>query len=126
MKVFMIVDDSPVIRKVARRIIEGMGYVVAEAEDGIDGLEKCDHAMPDAVMVDWDMPRMGGVEFIEQLKSRPAAAQTKVLFCTSEVNMPEMMKAKRAGADGYVIKPFTRAILQQSFSENGIEQPVAA
>jgi two-component system chemotaxis response regulator CheY len=121
MKIFMIVDDSPVIRKVARRILEGMGYVVCEAEDGVDALEKCSHNMPDAIMVAWDMPRMDGVEFIESLRSSEEADATKILFCTSEVMVTEMMKAKRAGCQGYMLKPFTRDILQHKLSEIGIE-----
>ena len=121
MKIFMIVDDSPVIRKVARRILEDMGYVVAEAEDGADALDKCSHNMPDVIMVDWEMPRMNGVEFIEALRSNEAADATKILYCTSEVMVTEMMKAKRAGCQGYMLKPFTRDILQYKLSEIGVE-----
>ncbi|MCF6321640.1 MAG: response regulator [Rhizobiaceae bacterium] len=121
MKIFMIVDDSPVIRKVARRILEGIGYVVSEAEDGIDALEKCANNMPDIILVDWEMPRMDGVEFINAIRSREEADQVKILFCTSEVLVTEMMKAKRAGCQGYLLKPFTKASLQQKLTEIGIE-----
>lgn len=121
MKIFMIVDDSPVIRKVARRILEGMGYVVCEAEDGLDALEKCNHNMPDVIMVDWAMPRMDGVEFIDAIRANVAADSTKILYCTSEVMVTEMMKAKRAGCQGYMLKPFTRDILQHKLSEIGVE-----
>ena len=120
MKFFMIVDDSPIIRKVARRILEGIGYVVAEAVDGVDALEKCGHSMPDIIMVDWDMPRMNGIEFIQGLKSLEGSQNTKTLFCTSEVMMNEMMQAKRAGCDGFLLKPFTRTILMQKLSEIGV------
>ena len=125
MRIFMIVDDSPVIRKVARRILEGMGYVVVEAEDGVDALEKCVHNMPDGILVDWDMPRMDGVEFIEALRTREEADRTKILFCTSELMVTEMMRAKRAGCQGYLLKPYTRDILQQKLSEIGIERIAA-
>ena len=125
MKIFMVIDDSPVIRKVARRILEGMGYVVSEAVDGVDALEKCVHNMPDAIMVDWDMPRMDGVEFIEALRTREEADNTKILFCTSEVMVTEMMKAKRAGCQGYMLKPYTRDTLQQKLAEIGIESVAA-
>ena len=121
MKIFMIIDDSPVIRMVARRILEGMGYVVSEAEDGVDALEKCAHNMPDVIMVDWEMPRMDGVEFIEAFRESEAGDATKILFCTSEVMVTEMMKAKRAGCQGYMLKPFTRNILQHKLSEIGVE-----
>ena len=121
MKIFMIVDDSPVIRKVARRILESMGYVVAEAVDGIDALEKCSRNMPDAIIVDWDMPRMDGVEFISELHARADSEQVKILFCTSEVIVTEMMKAKRAGCHGYILKPFTKEVLQNGLAEIGFE-----
>ena len=117
----MIVDDSPVIRKVARRILESMGYVVAEAVDGIDALEKCSQNMPDAVIVDWDMPRMDGVEFISELHARADSERVKILFCTSEVIVTEMMKAKRAGCHGYILKPFTKEVLQNGLAEIGFE-----
>jgi two-component system chemotaxis response regulator CheY len=125
MKIFMIVDDSPVIRKVVRRFLEGMGYVVTEAVDGVDALEKCNHNMPDVVIVDWDMPRMDGVEFITELRLLPESDRTKILFCTSEVIVTEMMKAKRAGCHGYILKPFTREILQRGLIDIGIDAVAA-
>ncbi len=125
MKIFMIVDDSPVIRKVARRIFEGMGYVVCEAVDGLDALEKCNTNMPDAIIVDWEMPRMNGVEFITQFHLLRGSEDSKVLFCTSEVNVTEMMKAKRAGCHGYIVKPFTRDILNNALLNVGIEATAA-
>ena len=125
MKIFMIVDDSPVIRKVARRIFEGMGHIVSEAVDGLDALEKCNASMPDAIIVDWDMPRMNGVEFITQFHLLRGSENTKVLFCTSEVNVTEMMKAKRAGCHGYIVKPFTRDILNNGLLNVGIEAAAA-
>jgi len=125
MKIFMIVDDSPVIRKVARRIFEGMGHVVTEAVDGLDALEKCNENMPDAIIVDWDMPRMNGVDFITQFHLLRGSENAKVLFCTSEVNVTEMMKAKRAGCHGYIVKPFTRDILSNGLLNVGIETEAA-
>ncbi len=125
MKIFMIVDDSPIIRKVARRIFEGMGHVVNEAVDGLDALEKCNSSMPDAIIVDWEMPRMNGVEFINQFHLLRGSEDTKVLFCTSEVNVTEMMKAKRAGCHGYIVKPFTRDILNNAILSVGIEAAAA-
>ena len=125
MNIFMIVDDSPVIRKVARRILEGMGYVVMEAVDGVDALDKCSQSMPDALIVDWDMPRMDGVEFINILNSRAEADRAKILFCTSEMMVTEMMKAKRAGCHGYILKPFTRDILQNGLKQIGFDAVAA-
>lgn len=121
MKIFLIVDDSPVIRKVARRILEGMNFVVCEAEDGVDALEKCEHNMPDVILVDWQMPKMDGLEFIEALRQREAADNTKILYCTSEVMVSEMTRAKRAGCQGYLLKPYTKSILENKLSEIGVD-----
>ena len=125
MKIFMIVDDSPVIRKVVHRILDGMGHVVIEAEDGIEALEKSALRMPDVVIVDWDMPRMSGVDFILEFRSRDDCHQTKILFCTSGVMVTEMMKAKRAGCDGYVMKPFTRDVLRNALANIGLDEIAA-
>ncbi|MEO0871845.1 MAG: response regulator, partial [Pseudomonadota bacterium] len=71
MKTCLIVDDSRVIRKVSRHILETLGFTVDEAENGQEGLNACDKAMPDVVLLDWNMPVMTGIEFIIQLRKRP-------------------------------------------------------
>lgn len=120
MKIFMLVDDSPVIRKVASRILTDLGFVVVEAKDGYDALEKCRYNMPDIVMVDWDMPAMDGIEFIEEVKKIDVDKKAKILYCTSEILIPEMTRAKRSGADGYLMKPFNRSLIVQKLQEVGM------
>lgn len=117
MKIFLIVDDSPVIRKVASRIISDLGYVVVESEDGLDALEKAQNSMPDAILVDWDLPSMSGVEFIEEFRKLPGSKATRIVFCTSEVIVSEMTRAKRAGANGFMLKPFNREIITHKIGE---------
>jgi two-component system chemotaxis response regulator CheY len=128
MKIFMIADDSPVIRKVAKRIIEDLGFVVVEAESGEEAQSLCASSMPDGILVDWDLPGISGVELVTWLGHHPDAEHTKVIFCTSQVMLAEMTKAKRAGADGFLLKPFNRQMLANKFSELGLsgDQPVAA
>ncbi|MCO5133025.1 MAG: response regulator [Phyllobacteriaceae bacterium] len=128
MKIFMIADDSPVIRKVAKRIIEDLGFIVVEAADGLQAQALCADNMPDGILVDWDMPGMDGLELIQWLAAYPKAEKLKVLFCTSEVNVPLMTRAKRAGADGFLLKPFNRHMIASKFGEVGLleEPPVAA
>ena len=123
MKIFMIADDSPVIRKVAKRIIEDLGFVVVEAESGEQAQAICSNSMPDGVLVDWDMPGISGVELVNWLGHHPDAEMTKVLFCTSQVMLSEMTKAKRAGADGFLLKPFNRQMLANKFAELGLIEP---
>ena len=120
MKVFMLVDDSPVIRKVANRILSDVGFVVVEANDGYEALEKCRGNMPDAVIVDWDLPSMSGLEFIEEFVKMEDAQNTRLLYCTSEIMVSEMTKAKRAGCHAFLMKPFNREILLQKVAEAGV------
>ncbi len=78
------VDDSAVIRKVARRIIEEIGFVVSEAEDGANALDLCAEAMPDVILLDWNMPNKDGYAFLQELRRTEAGLKPKVIFCTTE------------------------------------------
>ena len=120
MKIFMIVDDSPVIRKVGRRLIEDLGFIVVEAPDGERALAMARENMPDGIMVDWQMPGMSGIDMLQEFFHMPGASNAKALFCTSALMVPEMAKAKRAGAAGFIMKPFNRKVLKQKFEEIGL------
>jgi two-component system chemotaxis response regulator CheY len=102
----LIVDDSRVIRKITRHIVEGLGMSVDEAEDGSEGLKACDARMPDLILLDWNMPVMNGIEFIRALRARTDGAQPKVVFCTTEYDADHIREAIAAGANEYVMKPF--------------------
>src|SRR5450432_1538371 len=84
MKTCLVVDDSSVIRKVARRILEGLDFQIVEAEDGEKALEVCKRGLPDAILLDWNMPVMDGYEFLGNLRRMPGGDQPKVVFCTTE------------------------------------------
>jgi two-component system, chemotaxis family, chemotaxis protein CheY len=116
MKTCLIVDDSAVIRKVARRILSDLQFVITEAEYGTDALIKCRGQMPDVILLDHVLPDMTAIEFIETIKRRGGPKMPSILLCISEFDVPRIMKAKRAGATGYVLKPFTRATLLTSFT----------
>ncbi|MXO74544.1 response regulator [Altererythrobacter aerius] len=107
----LLVDDSRMIRKVARRIVEGAGYAVVEAENGEEGLARCRSAMPDLVITDWNMPVMTGIEFVTALRAIPSARPPRVVFCTTNSGARDIHKGIEAGADEYVIKPFDDAAL---------------
>lgn len=112
MSTCLIVDDSRVIRKVSRHILETLGFTVDEAEHGKDGLERCIESMPDVILLDWNMPVMTGIEFISHLRKTPGGDKPKVVFCTTENDVAHIREAIDAGADEYVMKPFDHETLQ--------------
>jgi two-component system chemotaxis response regulator CheY len=120
MKHCLVVDDSSVIRKVARRILEDLAFNVDEAEDGSEALEMCRQAMPDLILLDWNMPILGGVEFLAALRAEPDGRKPKVVFCTSENDVAHIARAMRAGADDYILKPFDREIVEAKLQEVGL------
>ena len=120
MKRCLVVDDSRVIRKVARRILEDLRFHVDEAGDGAEALRACSKSMPDAVLLDWTMPTMSGIDFLRRLRQEPGGDKPKVVFCTTENDVERIAEAIRAGADEYMMKPFDGDILHSKFSEAGI------
>ena len=116
----LIVDDSPVIRKVARRILQDVARDIGEAEDGQSGLDACSQAMPDAILLDSNMPMMDGYEFLRRLRAMPDGDRPKVIFCTTEHDVGHIARAMHAGADDYMVKPFDRAMILAKFAEAGV------
>ncbi|HYC26068.1 MAG TPA: response regulator [Roseiarcus sp.] len=121
MKQVLVVDDSPVIRKTARRILEGMQLQTSEAVDGEQALNACSFLMPDAIIVDWSMPVVDGFEFIKQLRRMPGGEKPKVLFCTSEYDVAQIARALHSGADDILLKPFDKDIVKAKFDEIGLD-----
>ena len=120
MKTCLVVDDSRVIRKVARRILEDLGLEVAEAADGLEALEWCRTAMPEAILLDWNMPLMDGLEFLRELRKTRDGDEPVVIFCTVENDLEHIALALESGADEYVMKPFDGDILQAKLIEAGV------
>jgi two-component system chemotaxis response regulator CheY len=120
MKTCLVVDDSSVIRKVARRILEGMNFQIAEAEDGEKALKACEQQLPDAVLLDWNMPVMDGYEFLRNLRRMPGGDKPKVVFCTTENDVAHIARALHAGANEYIMKPFDKDIVEAKFHEVGL------
>ena len=120
MKSCLVVDDSKAVRKIARKILEELNFTVAEAEDGREALNVCEHAMPDAILLDWNMPVMNGLEFLRTLRGRAEGKQPVVVFCTSETDISFIHEAISAGADEYIMKPFDSVIVQSKFAHAGM------
>ena len=116
MRTCLVVDDSRVIRKVARRIIEEMGFEVSEAADGAEALAGCRAGMPEAIVLDWNLPGMSGIDFLRQLRLEPGGDRPKVLFCTIETGLDRIREAIECGAVEYIMKPFDSDIMQSKFA----------
>jgi two-component system chemotaxis response regulator CheY len=97
MKTCLIVDYSSVIRRVARRILEGLEFQIAEAENGEEALEACRHSLPDAILLDWNMPKMDGYDFLRLLRRLPGGDRPRVVFCTTENDVAHIARALRRG-----------------------------
>jgi two-component system chemotaxis response regulator CheY len=117
MKTCLIVDDSRVVRLVARGILEDLLFEVHEAEDGRMALEACRRAMPTAVLLDWNMPVMNGIDFLRELRRLPGGDRPKVIFCTTENDLRQIQVALGAGADEYMMKPFDGEIVESKFAQ---------
>ncbi len=120
MKSCLIVDDSRVVRMVAKKILQELGFETSEAEDGKKAMEACQKAMPDVILLDWNMPVMNGIEFLRELRAYPGGDVPKVVFCTTENDLAHIMEAMGSGADEYIMKPFDQEIIQSKFSQVGI------
>lgn len=116
----LIVDDSRVVRKVARRILEDLGFSCREAEDGQQALEACQQQLPKSVLLDWNMPVMSGIEFLKELREMPNGNEPLVIFCTTENDMSFIEAALGAGANEYIMKPFDDEIIKDKFSQIGL------
>lgn len=116
----LVVDDSAVVRKVARRILEANGFTVQEAEDGWKALEACRRAMPDCVLLDWNMPVMNGLEFLQAVRREFDGIRPPIVFCITETDMSFIAHAIESGAQEYVMKPFDEDILIGKFAQAGL------
>lgn len=119
-KTCLIVDDSRVVRKVARRILEELGFSCDEAEDGKLALDSISRNIPTMVLLDWNMPVMNGLEFLKALRIYHTSEAVKVVMCTTENDMNHIMQAMQSGANEYIMKPFDKEILEAKLAQIGL------
>ncbi|MER8437422.1 response regulator [Mesorhizobium sp. M1312] len=115
MKRCMFIDDSSVIRKVAKRILGGSDMLVIEAARGFDAVEMCTADMPDIIVVDGALPDMQAEDVIRRVRAIESPIRPRILISLVEVDVASIMRAKRAGAQGYLLKPFNRPQLLECF-----------
>lgn len=122
----LVVDDSRVVRKAARRMLEKHGFTVEEAGDGAEALAACRARLPRAVLLDWNMPVMNGLEFLKAARQEFGPEHPVVVLCTTESELERIVTALDAGAQEYVMKPFDEAILVDKFTQVGLLPEPAA
>jgi two-component system chemotaxis response regulator CheY len=104
----MVIDDSKATRMILARMLEKLGLQVVQAGNGREALEQlADAPAPDLFLVDWNMPEMSGIEFVRAVRNPPYATAARIVMVTTETEIPQMVEALQAGADEYVMKPFT-------------------
>ena len=116
----LVVDDSLVVRRAARRMLEAQGFSVSEAEDGQKALLACRAALPDLVLLDWNMPVLDGPGFLRAARAEFGPDRPVVVLCTTEAALERIVEALEAGAQEYVMKPFDEAILQDKLMQVGL------
>ena len=118
----LVVDDSRVVRKYARRVLEGAGIEVTEAENGQIALDACRTRLPRFIILDWNMPVMTGIDFLRALRAEFGPDNPEVIFCTTESELGRIMEALDNGAQEYVMKPFDEEILLGKLGQLGLLQ----
>ena len=119
-KTCLIVDDSRTIRSFARASLQQLGFETREAGDGCQALEACREAMPQVILLDWNMPNMNGIEFVRALRALDGGSRPVVLFCTTENEIERIVEAIESGANEYIMKPFDAEILASKLALNGV------
>ena len=115
---FLVVDDFSTMRRIVRNLLKELGYnKIEEAEDGVDALEKIRAGQIDFVVADWNMPNMDGLELLKTIRADDALKHIPVMMVTAEAKKENIMAAAQAGASGYVVKPFTAAILEEKLNK---------
>ena len=116
----LVVDDSRTVRRAARRMLEAEGFAVTEAEDGAGALAACRAALPDLVLLDWNMPVMDGPTFLRAARAEFGPDRPIVVLCTTEAALERIVEALEAGAQEYVMKPFDESILRDKLLQVGL------
>lgn len=116
----LIIDDSKIIRMVARKIVQELGFDVDESGDGQHAIEHCQETMPDVILLDWKLPEMEGIAVLKELRALTGGDQLAILFCTTETDDEHIREALDAGATDYVIKPFDGETIHRKFASIGL------
>ena len=113
----LVIDDSGAMRSILRQYMRELQYEVVEARDGREALERCEQTPNfDIALVDWNMPVMNGLEFVQALRARKEYDSMKLMMVTTENDAAHIEKALSAGANEFVMKPFTYEVLEEKMA----------
>ncbi|MBY0578173.1 MAG: chemotaxis response regulator CheY [Burkholderiales bacterium] len=114
----LVVDDFSTMRRIIRNLLKELGFPnVTEAEDGVDALKKLQGGNFEFVVSDWNMPNMSGIDLLRSIRSTPTLKHLPVLMVTAEAKKENIIEAAKAGANGYIVKPFTAATLDEKLNK---------
>ncbi|MFN7891289.1 MAG: response regulator [Pirellula sp.] len=117
----LVIDDSRATRRIVGQYLKDLGFEVLEAGDGQQALDTLvEHGLPDVVMVDWNMPVMNGLDFIKAVRADKANRDLPIIMLTTETEMERMALAFLAGVNEYIMKPFSRTMIEEKLSILGI------
>jgi two-component system chemotaxis response regulator CheY len=115
---FLVVDDFSTMRRIVRNLLKELGFTnIDEAEDGAVALQKLNSGSFEFVVTDWNMPNMDGLTLLQSIRSTPTLQHLPVLMVTAEAKKENIIAAAQAGANGYIVKPFTAATLSEKLEK---------
>jgi two-component system chemotaxis response regulator CheY len=117
----LVIDDSRAMRSILGQILKGLGFSVAEAGHGQEGLDHLRQGLhPDVILLDWNMPVMNGYEFLKTVRAESAYRELTIMMVTTESEMSQVVRALAAGANEYVMKPFTAEVIREKLQLLGV------
>lgn len=125
MKTCLIVEDSDVIREIAMRILKDLSIEPKECENAAVALDACRQAKPDVVLLDWDLPQLGALDFLRGAAEFPQDERPAIILCATENDPQQFALAKAAGAAHHVLKPFDRQTIEAKLAEIGVIEGAA-
>ena len=118
----MVIDDSRATRMILSRMLQELGIEVSQAGNGREALDQLGDGVPPGLfLVDWNMPEMSGIEFVQAVRRPPFSSEARIVMVTTETEAPQMVEALEAGADEYVMKPFTKELIFSKLQLLGLE-----
>ena len=114
---FLVVDDSSTMRRILCNTLGTIGYSATDAEDGLDALKKIKDQKFDAIMTDWNMPKMNGLELVRNIRAMEEYKHIPIIMVTTEGGKREVITAIKEGVNNYIVKPFTAYVLREKLKD---------